>query len=261
MKIKKSILILFFIVINLTMLAETPIEIINKSRDVIKLNGVEMIISLITKDRNNNVRKQKIASISKLYSDNTEKKIMRFLYPTDVKGTGFLSYDYEKKDDLMWLYLPSLRKSRKIAASERSKSFMGSEFSYSDITSFKIEDFKYSILGEENINGEKCWKLEQKSKNDDIADDYGFFKKIVYISKRNYMVMKTESYDEDDELCKVMEALGIKKIDVKRNRYRATHLIIKNLDNGRSSEMIIEKIKLRENIKDSYFTTRFLERN
>lgn len=238
-----------------------PEEIVKKSQETIKLDGAEMISVMKIYDDKGNERVRKIAQISKLYdSGSTEKKLMKFLEPADVKGTGFLTYDYENKDDDMWLYMPSLRKTRRIVSSEKSKSFMGSEFTYSDISSFTISDFEYEYLGEEEINGEPCYKIEQLPKSIDIEDEYGFSKKTAYFSKNDNLIRKAVFYDIDGELYKILEVKEVKEIDKEKHKFRATHIVMKNQQNGRSSELIVEKIQLNRNVDDEYFTLRYLER-
>ena len=99
-----------------------------------------------------------------------KKRLMRFTHPADVKGTGLLTYDYEKKDDDIWLFLPSLRKTRRIVSSEKSKSFMGSEFSYADMTPPPVEDFVHKKQKVETVDGVVCWVVESTAKSEDIAE-------------------------------------------------------------------------------------------
>ena len=89
---------------------------------------------------------------SKTFEDNTEKRIIKFISPAEVQGTGILIYDYENRPDDMWIYLPALRKTRRIVSREKSNSFMGSEFSNADMTAPSLEDFEYTLLGSEKID-------------------------------------------------------------------------------------------------------------
>ncbi len=128
--------LIIFLAATQTVLAADPTaeEIMEKAVKAIKLDGAESIATLIIFDAKGNKRVRKTASVSKLYDKGlTEKRIIRFLTPADVKGTSLLTFDYENKTDDMWLYLPALRKTRRIVASEKAKSFMGSEFTYADI--------------------------------------------------------------------------------------------------------------------------------
>lgn len=239
----------------------SAVEIMHRAFKAIKLDGAEAIATLTIYDARGNKRVRKTATVSKLYDDGaTEKRLIRFLSPADVKGTGLLTYDYEKKTDDMWLYLPALRKSRRIVASEKAKSFMGSEFTYADITPPIVEDFNHKIIKSEKVDGVDCWVIESTPKNNDIAEENGFSKKVSDIGKADYTMRKAIYYDLDAELHKVLEVPEIKEIDTKKHRYRPMHMIMLNKQNGRRSELKMDKIQLRRDIPDDYFTIRYLER-
>ena len=105
---------------------------------------------------------------TKLYDGGkTEKRIYRFLSPADVQGTGVLVFDYEAKADDVWIYLPALRKTRRIVSSQRSQSFMGSEFSYGDLNIPALDDFNYKLVKEEPFGGEACCVIDATPKSKD----------------------------------------------------------------------------------------------
>ncbi len=236
-------------------------KIINKSQKVIKIKSYEMINTLTIFDKKGNSRIRKIATISKNFEkEQIDKKMMRFLEPADVKGTGFLTFDYNEKDDDMWIYLPALRKTRRIVSSQKAKNFMGSEFTYSDMTQMTIENFTYNLEGEVQIDNEKCWKIEIDPINEDIIDETGFSRKIVYISKNDYVLRKAEYFDYYNEKFKIMYVHKVKEVDPENHRFQVMSMTIENLLNGRKSEMLVEKIQIRESIPDDFFTIRYLER-
>jgi outer membrane lipoprotein-sorting protein len=171
-----------------------------------------------------------------------------------------LAFDYENKDDDMWIFLPALRKTRRIVSSEKSKSFIGSEFSYVDMNTPVLDNYKLKILKEEKVNGKDCFVVETLPKNDDIADDEGYSKKIIWVSKDEFMVQKAVYYDLDGQLLKELVSKDIKLIDDKKKRYRSMHMEMTNKQNGRRSVFQTDKIEFTPNTKDSYFTTEYLER-
>jgi outer membrane lipoprotein-sorting protein len=206
-------------------------------------------------------RVRKIAQVTKLYDGgDTEKKLIRFLSPGDVKGTGLLTFDYRVEDDDMWLYMPALRKTRRIISSEKAKNFMGSEFSYADMTPPTFDDFQINNLGEEEVAGVACWEIEWIPKNDDIADENGFSKKISYVGKKDYVVRKSVYYDLDEDLWKELSVEAVKEVDTENHKYRPVHMIMINKQNGRKSILVVDEIQFNPNVKDEYFTTRYLER-
>ncbi len=256
-----SILVITALITPLAFSAEPDAkQIMTMSQDATKMDGSESVATLTISDARGNSRVRKFSSASKKYQDGVTKMIMRFLEPADVKGTGILSFDNPAGDDDMWIYMPALRKTRRIVSTEKTKSFMGSEFSNADITSPDIDDYTYKLLGSENCNGIDCWKIEITPANNEVADTYGYSKKITWVSKKDRMARKTEFYDPDDELLKIIEISEVQLLDEKNGKYQATDLTIHNVQSKRSSRFKIDKVIFNPQVKDEYFTTRYLEK-
>ncbi len=239
----------------------SPEQIMTRNHRATKLDGAEEVTTLIIYNARGSKRVRKMAIVSKLYGNgDTERRLIRFIEPADVKGTGLLTYDYERKDDDIWFYMPALRKTRRIVSSEKAKSFMGSEFSYADMTPPPVEDFNHKILKMEIVGGVNCWVIESVPKTDDIAEENGFSKRISYIGKQDYTIRKAIYYDLDGELHKELNTEKVKEIDTKKHRYRPMYMLMENRQDGRKSEVKVNAIKLRLQIADDYFTTRYLER-
>ncbi|MFA9454244.1 MAG: outer membrane lipoprotein-sorting protein, partial [Candidatus Aminicenantaceae bacterium] len=176
------------------------------------------------------------------------------------KGTGLLTFDYDSKDDDMWLFMPALRKTRRIVSSEKAKNFMGSEFTYADMTPPVLEDFTYALLGEKEQGGIDCWEIEVIPANEDVADENGFSKRVVCIGKHDFVTRHASYYDLDGELQKELEVLEIQEVDTTLHRFRPTHMVMTNLQNERKSVLKVDKIAFSPDVKDEFFTTRYLER-
>lgn len=230
---------------------QTAREIIDQSADVVEFEAMEMLIKLKIFDAKNHVRERSVSSVSKNFNGIT-KTLIKFIAPADVKGTSMLIFDYEEKTDDMWIYLPALRKSRRILSSEKSKSFMGSEFSNADMSKPNTDDFDHQILGSEKYKNEDCWKLESKCKNPDIEDENGYSRKVAWISKSNFLCYQIEFYNFDNELFK------IQKIDnyVKQSngKYFAYTMTAENTNNGRRSVMNIENFQVDSSMEEKSFT-------
>lgn len=233
-------------------------EITKKSFDVMKLSGMESISTLIIKDASGNQRVRKFQSSSKDFKDEGVKKsIMHFMEPADVKGTGFLTVEYASggKDNDMWIYMPALRKVRRVVSSEKTKSFMGSEFTNSDITAPKLEEYTYKLLADEKIGDVDCWKIEMTPASDAIKGEYGYSKKLAWIGMGDYITRKTEYYDLDAKLVKSMVTNKIITLDKEKGLYQAGDVVMTNVQNNRMSEFVTDKCVLNPDIKDDIFTT------
>ena len=231
-------------------------EIMNKSRELTLTGSLSATVSLTITEKNSSVRNRTISMQTKSYQDGVEKRLVRFVEPADVKGTSMLIFDNKNIADEMWIYLPALKKTRRIVSSEKGKSFMSSEFSNADMSSPSLSDFINRHL--QNSGENNHWIIESIPENDDKADEYGYTKKISYISIDKHVVKKMEFYNFDNQLFKIIE---IKAVQPGANgRYLISDMAAKNLINGRSSEIKFGNIKMDAGIDDSVFTLQNLEK-
>lgn len=239
----------------------SPRDIMGRVAQTRKLAGSEAVVKMSIIDAKGQASTREITMATKVYDGGkTEKRIYRFLSPPDVKGTGVLVFDYENKADDVWVWLPALRKTRRIISSKRSKSFMGSEFSYGDFNIPPLDDFNYTLVKEEGCADGTCWVIDIVPKNPGVAKDEGYSKKTYWVSKSKYVVVKGLYYDLGGKLLKELHMSGFKLLDPKQGRYRATRLEMVNKQNGRRSVFESKKVTFAPNTKDDYFTTRYLER-
>lgn len=236
-------------------------EIMEMARDASRIAGLEAVSTLRIYDAKGRVRVRQTSMASREFDNGaTEKRIIRFLEPAEVKGTGMLIYDYAEKNDEMWIYMPALRKTRRIISSEKSKSFMGSEFSNADMSAPNLDDFNYSVLRSERADGIDCWVIEVVPVNEEIMDEMGYERRVSWIGKNDFVQRKAEYYNEDDELFKRLIASNIKSIDPAGKKFMAMHMEMLNEENGRRSVMTMDKIQYNPDVKEEYFTLSYLEK-
>jgi len=235
-------------------------EIMDKVTQPRKLDGSEAVVVMSIVNDKGQTRERKLAMATKLYEDGkTEKRIYRFLSPSDVKGTGVLVFDYETKADDVWIYVPALRKTRRIVSSQRSQSFMGSEFAYADLNVPALDDFTYKLVKEEPYGGESCWVIDVLPKDEDVADAEGYSKKTYWVSKAKFALRRGLYYDIDGKLLKELTTDKVKLLDAKKQRYRPLRMEMVNKQNGRRSIFDTEKVAFAPDTDDDNFTTRRLE--
>jgi len=257
--IKKILITSLFTLGSMLLFSQTAEEIISKSRETMTVKSFEAYSTLKILDARGNERLRQSTMASRSYPDGSEKRVIRFTAPPEVSGTGILIYDNKDKQDDMWIYLPALRQTRRIVSSEKSKSFMGSEFSNADMTAPNTQDFSYRILGEKEIDGKTCWQIESVPKNRQLEDEYGYGKALTCINKVDYVVLLNEYYNFDGELFKTIATRAYTRVDAQKGRYMVTDMIANNLRNGRSSVMLMDKIQQTET-DESYFTVSWLEK-
>lgn len=167
-------------------------------------------------------------------ADDGDKSLSTFLSPADVKGTKMLTISHKGDDDDQWLYLPSLRRVKRIKSSSKSSAFMGSEFSYEDLGSQEIEKYTYKWLRDEkNKKGDVFWVLERKPKD---SKNSGYSKNIMWVSKKLLNPTKIEYYDRKNELLKVSTATNYTSYNVKGKKiWRPGKIHMKNVQTKKQS--------------------------
>lgn len=254
-----KILFITFITLLVTMgvSAQDAREISKKASDAINLDAMEMVSTLKIISASGEERVRTLSTATRKFGD-ISKMMMKFLEPADVRGTTLLVFDYENKDDDLWIYMPALRKTRRIVSSEKGKNFMGSEFTNADMSKPNIDEFNYKLIGEETIDGKKCWKIESTCKTETQEEQYGFSKRITYIEKESFLAHKIEYYDLNSELLRVETIKEYKKQS--NGSYFAFYMEMKNVQNNRRSVMIIDKFQLGSTLTEAQFSPAMIEK-
>jgi hypothetical protein len=165
-------------------------------------------------DKNGSTRIRSMRSFNKDKGQD-EQSIMFFLSPADVKDTAFLTYDYDEyeKDDDQWLYLPALRKSKRIASSDKSGSFMGSDFSYADMTRKNLDAYDFKILKEDEVRGDKVWLIESLPKSDKEIEETGYTKSVLFVRQDNFVVVRAVHWVKEGSRLKYLDVTKLQQID------------------------------------------------
>lgn len=162
-------------------------------------------------------------------SDDGDKSLVVFDNPRDVKGTAFLSFTHKVGADDQWLYLPALKRVKRISSSNKSGPFMGSEFSYEDIASQEVEKYTYKYLRNETLDGRDHFVLEL----DPVDPKSGYSVQHVWIDTKEYRPWKTDYYDRKGDL---MKTLMVSDYNLYGEKYwRANTMEMVNHQTGKST--------------------------
>jgi hypothetical protein len=171
-------------------------------------------LQMILIDKRGKQRVRELKSFGKDKGEDTYS-MMFFLSPADVQDTGFLTYDYDDadRDDDQWLYLPALKKTKRIAASNKSGSFMGSDFSYADMTDRPIERYEFTLLQESEIDGHPVWVIQSVPATKEEIDETGYTKSIQFVRKDNFVVIRSKIWLKKGKRNKYMEVKELEQIE------------------------------------------------
>lgn len=198
---------------------------------------------------------------TKLIKGTTDNmRLVTFLSPADVKGTKTLLIEHTGKDDDIWIYLPALKKVRRLVSSNKKDSFVGTDFSYGDVIGQRPEDWNHKILKEEKVDGKDCWVIESLPKTDQIKEDSGYSKRVGWVDKQSFVAVKAESYDQTGQLFKKVSARDIQKVDEKNNKWQPMVLEAENLQSNHKTVIEFKNYKANVGVSDDLFTTRSLEK-
>jgi hypothetical protein len=184
------------------------------------------------------------------------KSIMFFQSPADVKGTGFLSWQYDdpEREDDKWLYLPAMKKVRRISGSSaKNENFMGSDFTYDDMGGRHVDEDEHTLLREDHLDGSLCWVVESKPLDGDVQ----YSRTVSWIRQDALIPVRVEFYDRMGNLLKTLEASDISR---EAGFWTAKKLEMTNHQRNHRTLILMEKIEYDIAMNESLFTVPALER-
>jgi hypothetical protein len=212
-------------------------------------------------DRRGKERQRETLNFRKYYGQE-KRTVLFYQSPKNVKDTGFLTYDYPDadKDDDQWLYLPALRKARRISASDRGDYFLGTDFTYEDIKKegkFELSDYRFKTLEMSSFREKEVLLLEAIPVNEETAAELGHSKVLAWVDTSNWIVLKSQSWDINQNELKTTLMSDIRKVDGIWTRHS---LIVDNHKTGHHTEFSFSQVDYNTEVKDRVFTRQALTR-
>ena len=241
--------------------ARTARDIMDKVNDRDDGDNQVSNLKMILIDRKKKRRVRNIRSYRKDFGEDSYT-IMFFRSPADMKNTGFLTYDYDQagKDDDQWLYLPALRKTKRIASSDKSGSFMGSDFNYSDMSEPDLDEYTFKLMKEPEVNGFATWQIQAVPKTKEEAEDSGYAKSVLWVRKDNYVIIRAIRWVNKSRRLKYQQVTKLEQID---GIWVATEMKMTTKEGRRTVHATLlqfSNIKFNQKLKKGRFTVRNLEK-
>lgn len=184
-----------------------------------------------------------------------DKGLSVFSQPRDIKGTAFLSFTHPLVPDEQWLYLPALKRVKRISSSNKSGPYLGSEFAFEDLTSFEVSKYKYKYLTDELLDAKDCFVVEFFPQ----YEHSGYTRQLVWVDKERYIVLKIDYFDRKNALLKT---LSYKDYEQYLGQYwRAGEMLMVNHQNGKSTELLWANYSFRNGFSDRDFDRNSLKRS
>ena len=184
-----------------------------------------------------------------------DKSLTIFHTPKDVDGTAFLSYSHALTPDEQWLYLPALKRVKRIASANKSGPFVGSEFAYEDISSQEVKKYTYKWLRDENLDGREAFVMERYPE----YEFSGYQRQVVWMDKSMYQPLKVEFYDRKNALLKTLTITGYQQYLDKY--WRPAKMAMVNHQTGKETDLVWERYQFSNEFNDRDFDRNTLKRS
>lgn len=214
---------------------------------------VSLKMVLIDKTGTESVREMRTLALEGPKEDG-DKSLMIFDTPKDQAGVALLTYTHKQDADDQWLYLPALKRVKKIASQNKSGPFVGSEFAFEDISSQEVEKYTYNYLRDEVLNGEKCFVVERFP----LDKNSGYTRQIAWIDQKEYRTLKVDFYDRKNELLKTLDNKDFKQY---LNKFwRPAVSFMKNHQTGKATRLEFQNYEFKAGLDEKDFTKNSLTR-
>ena len=215
--------------------------------------STSMEMLLRNRQGDESVRKIRIKSLE--VNGDGDKNLTIFDTPADVKGTSFLSYSHSITPDDQWLYVPALKRVKRINSANKSGPFMGSQFAYEDLASFEVDKYKYKYIKDDTSNNIEAFVVE----NYPQYEHSGYTRQLVWVDKALYIPLKVEYYDRKDELLKTLVLSEYKQYLSKY--WRAHKQSMENHQNGKTTVLTFSNYEFKKGLSNADFTRNSLKRS
>jgi len=211
-------------------------------------------MEMILRNRHGKESRREIRVANLEVEGDGDKGLTVFNSPRDIKGTAFLSYSHALDADEQWIFLPALKRVKRISSRNKSGPFMGSEFAYEDLSSFEIPKYSYRYLRDEVLDGMDCFVLELRPQ----YEHSGYTKSVVWIDKAEYRTQKIDYYDRKDSLLKIQRFSDYHQyLD---QFWRAHTMTMENQQNGKSTVLHWRNFEFKTGLTDADFEKNDLKR-
>lgn len=247
------------LLLPITVLAETPEEkglAIAKEADRRDTGWGDQTANLkmVLRNRHGKESLREIRTKTLEVQGDGDKALSIFDNPRDVKGTAFLSFTHALKPDEQWLYLPALKRVKRISSSNKSGPFMGSEFAFEDLSSQEVEKYSYKFIRDEKIDGRDAFVIERIP----AYKHSGYTRLITWLDKEMYQPLKVEFYDRKNKLLKTLTSSDHRQYEGKFWRPTRMHMI--NHQTNKSTELTWSDYQFKTGLKSSDFDRNSLKR-
>lgn len=252
---KKLFIAVLFFLLAINLYAVTGLEIM-QTQDERQSTQTEYIHEqmLLISGNGDKEARQVIKNIKQM-QEGQNRALVTFIEPASIKGTALLTWEQVDRDDDQWLYMTALGKMQRIAKGSKKNYFMGTDFTYEDMSSEDLDNFDYTIINEEQIEGHDCWVIEAKPVAS-YKKDSSYSKRVLWVDKEIYSTVKIDFYARNGDLIKTQQSKDFENIE--GTVYRAKMTLMNNFKEDHKTLIKTVNTQINKPIKDEVFTERYI---
>jgi outer membrane lipoprotein-sorting protein len=236
-------------------------DIMEKNFFVSRIKSLRTDAEMVLINDKGQKRERRNTNLVKLQPNGIDSRLLvKFSWPVDIKGTGFLQVEHIDGEDDLWIYLPALKKSRRLVANNKKDSFVGSDFSYGDISLPKVDQYRHALLRSEMVDQVDCHVIESTPADDTVKANSGYSRKITWVRKDNFLETKVDYYDVSGRLLKTQFVRQHRLVEPDTQRWFALNREMTNHQTGHKTVLNFDKVEAGVQTPEDAFTTRYLER-
>lgn len=239
-----------------------PNDLMERNASVTRFSTSVASAEFILENKDGNKRTRQASMSTKLQPNGKDTmRLIKFSAPADIRGTSTLLVERSAKDDDMWVYLPAMKKVRRLVASNKRDSFIGTDFSYGDVMGYKVSDWKHKLLPEQLRDSVPHYVIESVPVNDTVKNDSGYSRRVTWIRKDNLSTTFVETYDTGDQLYKRFSFSEIKPVDASQSKWQPMKAVAVNVQSGHTTSIIFSTFKVGDPLNDDLFSANSLANN
>jgi len=192
-------------------------------------------------------------TLDRIGAHGDSKMVLRFTAPAEVKGVALLVVNHRDRASDQWMWTPGIERDRRIALQDRSTRFFGTDFSFEDMEERDVDQFDYTLLGDDTVEGVACWKIRSTPKQSKSSQ---YTRAVLWIRKDNYSIVRIDSYIKDQAVRRLVYSEFVNIVGV----WTARSLQMSDLRRGTHTRLTLDKLQYNVTMKDEDFTLQALRR-
>lgn len=234
--------------------ASSPADIVRRASELDRVNdwSADMKLEMAQPNGDKRVRKGTLFNKQGEVAQDS-MRLFRVVFPGDIAGTAVLTHEHKDRSDDTWLYLPALKKVRRIVSSSKRDSFLGSEFSYVDMAKPRVDSYNYQSVDAALVDGVRCHVIEGKPKSDEVFEEEGYGLVRSFVAVDTFQTLKVEYLNAQGQLMKTQRLNQYLLVPGTSDRYIAQRREMVNHQSGQRSTIELASVKINQNLSAQLF--------